>query len=83
MVGIAQPVEQRATDLTARVQFSGITSFSFVLFSYALLTSLCINAQNNGNSSVAASEEGLSPTGSASLVKRSRNSAYKFAANGC
>jgi hypothetical protein len=36
MVGIAQPVEQR-------VQFSGISSFSYVLFSYVLLTSLSIN----------------------------------------
>jgi hypothetical protein len=37
MVGIAQPVEQRAIGLTVRVQFYGITSFSFVLFSYVLL----------------------------------------------
>jgi hypothetical protein len=29
--------------LTALVQFSGISSFSFVLFSYVSLTSLCIN----------------------------------------
>jgi hypothetical protein len=43
MVGIAHPVWQRAMGLTARVQFSGISSFSFVLFSYVLLTSLCIN----------------------------------------
>jgi hypothetical protein len=43
MVGIAQPVQQRAVGLTARVQFSGISSFSFLLFSYVLLTSLCIN----------------------------------------
>jgi hypothetical protein len=43
MVGVAQPVQQRATGLTARVRFPGICSFSFVLFSYALHTSLCIN----------------------------------------
>jgi hypothetical protein len=40
MAGIAQPVQQRATGLTTRFQFS---SFSFVLYSYVLLTSLCIN----------------------------------------
>jgi hypothetical protein len=42
MVGIAQPVQQRAIGLTARFLFSGISSFSFVLFSYVLLTFLCI-----------------------------------------
>jgi hypothetical protein len=36
MVGIAQPVQQRATGLTA-LKFSGISSFSFVLFSCVLL----------------------------------------------
>jgi hypothetical protein len=43
LVGIAQPVLQRAISLTARVRFPGISSFSFVLFPYVLLTSLCIN----------------------------------------
>jgi hypothetical protein len=43
MVAIAQPVQQRAIGLKARVRFSGISSFSFLLFSYVLLTSLCIN----------------------------------------
>jgi hypothetical protein len=41
MCGIAQPVQQRAVGLKARVRFSGISSFSFLLFSYVSLTSLC------------------------------------------
>jgi hypothetical protein len=46
-VGIAQAVQQRATGLMAWVQFPGISSFSFVLFSYVLLTSLCINVMHS------------------------------------
>jgi hypothetical protein len=38
MVGIAKLTYQRATGLTARVRFPGISSFSLVLFSYVLLT---------------------------------------------
>jgi hypothetical protein len=41
MVGIAQPVKERAIGLKARVQFFSISSFSFVLFSYVLFTPLC------------------------------------------
>jgi hypothetical protein len=40
VVGIAQ---QRAMCLKSRVRFPGISSFSFVLFSYVLLTSSYIN----------------------------------------
>jgi hypothetical protein len=43
MVGIAQLIKQRAVDLMAQVRLSGISSFPLVLFSYLLLTFLCIN----------------------------------------
>jgi hypothetical protein len=39
MVGIAQSIQQPVIGLTARVGFSGISSFSLVLFSYVLMFS--------------------------------------------
>jgi hypothetical protein len=47
MVAIAQPVQQQPMCLTARVRFPGISSFSWVLFFYVLLTSLCITVMHS------------------------------------